>query len=135
MVMPVFVPTPEDRRRVLRMVGIGMTHDQIACIIENPRTRKPIDKNTLEKNFPEELATGVSRLKEMVLNKYIEKVESGTDWAIRVGMSHYHGFERDGTAINIAPSNGHGKPNAEEVGIRVEFVRPKRINGRDDEHP
>jgi hypothetical protein len=58
-----FMPTPEDRYRVKTAVAMRLSHDQISLLVLNPKTGRPIDKNTLEKHFREELAHGTAQLK------------------------------------------------------------------------
>jgi hypothetical protein len=54
-----FVPTDQDRQKVERMVGFGITQDQIAKIMG-------IAESTLKKYFADELANGVSRVNSAV---------------------------------------------------------------------
>lgn len=56
---PPYEPTDKDRKQVLAMSGIGLTHDQIAKIMG-------ICDETLRKYYPDELDTGVSRMNAMV---------------------------------------------------------------------
>jgi hypothetical protein len=54
-----FVPTDKDRLQVERMVGFGITQDQIAKIMG-------IGESTLKKYFADELSNGVSRVNSAV---------------------------------------------------------------------
>jgi hypothetical protein len=54
-----FVPTDKDRQQVERMVGFGLTQEQICKIIG-------ISENTLRKYFADELENGVSRINSAV---------------------------------------------------------------------
>lgn len=56
---PAYEPTEKDRKQVLAMAGIGLTHDQIAKIMA-------ISDETLRKYYPNELETGLSRMNAMV---------------------------------------------------------------------
>jgi hypothetical protein len=40
---PPFTPTKEQRRMVLILAGVGRPHKEIATLVINPRTGKPID--------------------------------------------------------------------------------------------
>lgn len=55
---PEFVPTDEQRRFVELAVTNGATHREIAGMIENPGTGKPIGRDTLKKVFINELRLG-----------------------------------------------------------------------------
>lgn len=56
---PAYEPSEKDRKQVLAMSGIGLTHDQIAKIMD-------ISDETLRKYYPNELETGASRMNAMV---------------------------------------------------------------------
>lgn len=70
-----FVPTARDRKNVEAMAGFGMSHKEIAKLVENPRTEKPICKQTLDDEFPRELSTGSvkanSKVAEALYNKAV----------------------------------------------------------------
>ena len=57
---PPFVPTPEMRNVVGLASGWGLPQDQIALLITNPSTGKPINEDTLKIHFEEELKQGIS---------------------------------------------------------------------------
>jgi hypothetical protein len=52
---PQFVPTQEQRLRVSVYVGAGLTQAEIAKLIVNPGTGRPVDEKTLRKFFAPEL--------------------------------------------------------------------------------
>lgn len=54
-----FVPTDRERQQVERMVGFGLTQEQISKIVG-------ISENTLKKYFQDELDNGVSRINSAV---------------------------------------------------------------------
>lgn len=54
-------PTEKDRKQVTLMAGIGLTHDQIAKVMQ-------ISDETLRKYYDEELSTGEAKLTAMVAN-------------------------------------------------------------------
>lgn len=54
-----FVPTEKERQQVERMVGFGLTQEQIAKILN-------IAESTLKKYFQDELNNGVSRINSAV---------------------------------------------------------------------
>lgn len=53
---PLFEPTPEQRKRVLTMVGVGISHAEICLVVTH--NGKPLSLKTLRKHFREELNTG-----------------------------------------------------------------------------
>lgn len=55
---PPFQPTDEQRRQVEAMVGYGMPEGQIALLILNPQTNRPIDEKTLRRHFRSEIDRG-----------------------------------------------------------------------------
>lgn len=70
---PKFEPTADDRERVGRMAGYGLTQRQMASVIINPRTGKHIDHHTLEAGFPTELKTGAVIANAAVAKSLYEK--------------------------------------------------------------
>lgn len=74
--MPPFVPTDEQRHQVESLVGMGLTHEQIAHVIINPRTGKPIDQKVLRRRFPQELERGGSVMYARVVSSLYQKATS-----------------------------------------------------------
>lgn len=68
-----FEPTGEQRNDVQLMVGYGMTYLEICTLIRNPRTRKPISVNTLQKTFREELSNGAAMVKSRVIGNLVRR--------------------------------------------------------------
>ena len=58
--MPAFEPTDEQRMQVRVLTGLGIGQHDLASIIINPRTKKPISAATLGKHFASELRIGSS---------------------------------------------------------------------------
>jgi hypothetical protein len=123
---PPFVPTDEQRRFVWAMAGLKMTHDEIAAVIHNPTTRASIDKNTLEKHFVAELATGKQRLKSIIGSKYMERLQAGDAWAIQFGFRHIHQWNDNDVSVTL-----DGK--TEMKSIKIEFVKPSNEHADDDD--
>ena len=65
---PPFEPTDEQRKNVEAMTGFGIPQEEIAALIENPQTGKPITKNTLCRHFRQELDTGKAKMISVVAN-------------------------------------------------------------------
>lgn len=55
---PPFVPTPEQRAQVEIMAGLGLRQGDIALLVINPETGRPIDERTMAREFADELARG-----------------------------------------------------------------------------
>ena len=49
---PPFIPTKEQRRMVSVLAGVGRPHKEIATLVVNPRTGKPIDDANAAAAFP-----------------------------------------------------------------------------------
>jgi hypothetical protein len=67
---PAFKPTATQRREVEELISCGMKRDDIARAIG-------ISPNTLEKHFPEELATGASRKRAEVIRMLYRNARGG----------------------------------------------------------
>lgn len=61
-----FRPTAEQRGVVDGMIALGIPEADIAHLIINPETGKPITEPTLRKHFAAEIATGATKLKAEV---------------------------------------------------------------------
>lgn len=55
-----FKPTEMDRKNVQSMAGYGIPHSEIAKLVINPGTEKPICRQTLEDEFRRELDVGAT---------------------------------------------------------------------------
>ena len=64
-----FVPSPEQRGQVEAMAGLGLTHDEIAIVME-------VASSTIEKHFKEELRRGVV-LANLKVTKNLFKIATG----------------------------------------------------------
>ena len=74
----------------------GLTgQDAIAELILNPETKRGIDRNTLSKWFPDELAAGRARLKALAGSKFLEAINRGETWALKFALRHLCGWDDD----------------------------------------
>lgn len=103
------------------MAGCGMPHDFIAGQIINPITRKPIDRNTLEKHFKAELESGTEKANGLVAQSLFKKaignapqnVTAAIFWLkCRAGWKAVEGIEhtgKDGAPLPVpgAPMTGN----------------------------
>ncbi len=84
--MPRFRPTEKDRAQVETMAGLGMARDMIAILIENPRTGRPIDVETLEKYFGEELLRGPAIANSNVGQAMYDRATGDSAQAVQAGI-------------------------------------------------
>jgi hypothetical protein len=100
-----------------------MTWDELCLLVLNPRTGKPISKDTLGRAFASELAVGKARFKSLLVTSWLDIVRNGEHnarWsAVQWGLQHIAGFRDDaaGLQMNIG---GDGA----DKGLRVEFIIP-----------
>ena len=69
-----FVPTAEQRQNVEAMTGFGIALGDIARLIKNPATGKPLDLKTLHKHFADEIVTGQTKAVAEVLTCAEEQI-------------------------------------------------------------
>lgn len=62
-----FKPTPEQREVVRVCAGYRMPLEEIALVVINPTTKKPISKVTLLKHFREEIDRGFATIKMRIM--------------------------------------------------------------------
>lgn len=65
-------PTPEDRKQVELLAGLGIPHEQIAVLIQDG-----IDDKTLRKHYAKELSDGVAKANSQVSKSLFQKCLSG----------------------------------------------------------
>jgi hypothetical protein len=68
---------------------------ELANLIINPRTSKPISKETLQHAFADELKIAIARRKAIIVQRFIERINAGDAWAIRFGLRHINGWRDD----------------------------------------
>ena len=68
-----FRPTRGDRQRVRKLVGFGLRQEEIAQLVMNRKTGKPISEATLRKHFAHELAVGASEANSKVAEALFRK--------------------------------------------------------------
>ena len=72
MVMPMFVPTDDERQLVEQMAAVGIPHEQIAAVV-----RKGIDADTLKKHFKDELREAKIRANARIAGGLYNKAVGG----------------------------------------------------------
>jgi hypothetical protein len=124
---PPFVPTL-DQRRLVGLLSGKLSWGEIALLINNPRTDKPISKSTLGKAFRAELAAGHAALKGKIVAGFHAALDERQAWAVAFGLRAIIGL-RDGERVpQQAPEGGD-----ERQSIHVSFVKPNW--GPDDDDP
>jgi hypothetical protein len=99
---PRFNPTQEQRDRVEAMAGFGIRHEEIARLVINPSTGKPIDDTTLRIHFRLELDTGVTKANTAVASKlYKMATEQGNVTAMIWWTKARMGW-REATDVNVS---------------------------------
>jgi hypothetical protein len=93
----VFRPTDAQRRAVSMLAALHVSWDEIRLCIINPHNSEAIAKSTLARAFRKDLARSSAAFKELVANKYFEKLEAGADWAIRAGLRQRFGWTFEGS--------------------------------------
>lgn len=138
---PKFEPTKEDRERVEKMAGYGLTQRQMASVIINPRTGEHIDHHTLEGEFPTELKTGAVIANSAVAKSLYEKaVGKGSQsvtaaiWWSKCRM-HWRGESleltgKDGGPIETASTDAP-KERLEALIMRQRNAAIAAVNGGD----
>lgn len=69
---PSHKPTPEDRKQVELLAGLGIPQEQICRLIQGG-----IDDKTLRKHYANELVDGVSKANSQVSKSLFQKAVSG----------------------------------------------------------
>jgi hypothetical protein len=130
--MPTFQPTEDQRRWVRAMAGFKMTWDEMCLLVINPRTGKPISKETFGKAFAAELANGKARLKQLIATKYLERLNAGDAWAIQFGFRHIFGWQENENDVTVAV-NGPDANDKSGPMLQVSFVTPKANGHAEDD--
>jgi hypothetical protein len=117
--MPRFEPDEQQRHIVSMMAGVKAGRHEIARLILNPRTGKPINERTLEQHFAEELATGNARLKVALSRSFFKLVEECSEHSVLFGMRTILGFDDR----NI-PAGAAFTVNDGDRTMKIEFIVP-----------
>tara|TARA_Y100000593_G_scaffold57832_1_gene107487 strand:- start:479 stop:850 length:372 start_codon:yes stop_codon:yes gene_type:complete len=98
-----FKPTTEQRKQVEAMCGYGIPVDDIAKVIINPHTTRPVCKQTMYNHFRAELATGMTKanakVAESIYKAAVERnnMTAAIWWSkARMGWSETQGREMSG---------------------------------------
>lgn len=108
--MTPFQPTQPQRDQVEIMTGFGMTQEEIACLIENPRTGKGISTRTLGLHFGEEMHQGHAKIKRKVVGSLIAKATGDHPQAVTAAIfvckARYNWRTEDRVVVDVAAGTG-----------------------------
>jgi hypothetical protein len=77
MAMRKYAPNDRDREIVQHMSAIpGVTREQIAFCITNPRTARAINRRTLEKYYAKELETGMAVMQRITMESFTAQIKN-----------------------------------------------------------
>jgi hypothetical protein len=101
-----------------------MTWNEIASLIHNPMTDKPISKSTLGKAFRSELAAGKAGLKAKIVSGFHAALDERQAWVVGFGLRAIMGL-RDGASVPLlSPEPG----DEQRPTIQVSFVKPNWVD-------
>lgn len=106
-----YQPTDSDREIVLHMAAIpNVSHENIAFVVRNPKTGKPINVKTLERYYSHELKIGMAVMQRLSMKSFAAMIE-GLNWpAVRLGLHNYCGL-RDGGEVVAAVAEANNNLN------------------------
>jgi hypothetical protein len=119
---PPFYPTAENKALVKALAGTKMTQAEIAAVIINPHTEKPISIETLRKYFMPELEAGWASLKSLIGRRYMESLNAGQVWAIRAGLRHFYGWKNSGGIIPVETATPVAGQDGDEAMRELEHL-------------
>jgi hypothetical protein len=118
---PAFRPTDEQRRQVEAMVGYGIPEAQIALLIINPQTNRPIDEKTLRRHFRDEIDRGQVKANAAVAQSLFKLATSGNVTAAIFWIKTRMGWKE--TVVNEVNISG-------SLADRLETLRKRRASHR-----
>jgi len=107
-----FVPTAEQRQNVEAMTGFGIAQEDIARLIKNPATGKPLHTKSLRKYFADEIATGLTKATAAFAQSLFAEATKGEDPASRVSAAKFWLSRRAGWKETVVQEHTgkDGKP-------------------------
>jgi hypothetical protein len=120
----IFTPSEDQKFVVSQLCGV-MNWDNLRLLIRNPHTGKAISKETLQKAFPEELATGKALLQQAVFSSFVELPKSDTKFhakwsATEWGLQYLCGFRSDNPSAQLSLEDRNGRK------MTIDFVVPSQ---------
>jgi hypothetical protein len=123
-----FVPTPEQRRQVKILVGLGIPQEEICLLVINPQTGKPLDQKSLRKHFKREIAIGATELHARVSHFIVASILGMAPPAGTVAIDNQH--VRGSLAIFFARTRMGWNSHKEHVGGPIEYQEVKDVRQR-----
>ena len=118
MARPKFQPTDEQRRTVRAMVAYGVPLEQVASVIG-------IDRKTLSKYFPDEIANAAAEANAKVAQAlYRQAVEQGNTTAQIFWLKTKAGWKETSHHEITSPDGSMSHPT------RIELVAPDASSGK-----
>ena len=112
------------------LAGVGRPHKEIATLVVNPRTGKPIDDVTLRLRFPEELCQAKAKVSLILGTSLLGKARAGDNGALGMLARNHWGWDRPGAttmALSVPPANSDVLDENGEAKIIIELVKaPKQ---------
>lgn len=127
-----FTPTEKQRIEVETLCGVGIPEEEIAKMIVNPNTGKPIDAKTLRKYFRRELDIGATKANAMVGQRlYKDAIDPDPKFiASRIFWARTRMRWKPATQVEVTGKDG--EPLAPPV-FNIGFVDPVDDTLGDDE--
>ena len=113
------------------LAGVGRPHKEIATLVVNPRTGKPIDDVTLRLRFPEELCQAKAKVSLILGTSLLDKAKAGDNGALSMLARNHWGWDRQGVttmALSVPPANSDVLDENGEAKIIIELVKAPRRN-------
>jgi hypothetical protein len=85
-----FKPTPEQRALVATLADLKCTWEELRLLVLHDG--KPITKACLHHHFKRELADGGAKVKALIGGRFMQAVDRGEPWALRLGMRNRYGW-------------------------------------------
>ena len=132
---PPFEPTIEHRHQVEALAGYGLTRKQIASVIINPNTGRPLSYHNLEKYFRHELNIGRIKANAAVAQSLFRHAIGNGPGAVRAAIWWTRarmGWRGSGPAENEPTGarprwvDGDGAERAKEL-LRELLARPATV--------
>jgi hypothetical protein len=81
------------------LAGVGRSHKEIATLVVNPRTGKPIDDVTLRLRFPEELCQAKAKVSLILGTSLLGKAKAGDNGTLGMLARNHWGWDRPGATM------------------------------------
>lgn len=113
---PPFVPTKQDKQTVMLMVGWGIDHERIACVVGVTDERpNGISITTLRKYFRREINAGFPEVIRIVAGAHMKRIVAGDMVAIKW-------FQQSRMGLRESILVDDGKPADTPMRVIIEFL-------------